>query len=123
MKRPQGALLRACTDGLHWLDQRLPVMDFWNKHLAQYYAPKNFNFWYFFGGLAMLVLVNQMMTGIWLTMHYKPSAVEAFASVEYIMRDVPLGWIVRYMHSTGASAFFIVIYLFTELKPLTNRIH
>ena len=111
MKKPQGAILRACTDALHWVDQRLPVMDFWNQHLAQYYAPKNFNFWYFFGALALLVLVNQIVTGIWLTMHYKPSAAEAFASVEYIMRDVPLGWIIRYMHSTGASAFFVVIYL------------
>ena len=111
MKKPQGAILRAATDGLHWVDQRLAVVDFWNAHLAKYYAPKNFNFWYFFGSLAMLVLVNQIMTGIWLTMHYKTSAAEAFASVEYIMRDVPLGWIVRYMHSTGASMFFIVIYL------------
>jgi hypothetical protein len=81
------------------------------EHLAQYYAPKNFNFWYFFGSLAMLVLVIQIVTGIFLTMHYKPDAAQAFASVEYIMRDVPWGWLIRYMHSTGASAFFIVVYL------------
>ncbi len=79
--------------------------------LAEYYAPKNFNFWYYFGSLAMLVLVLQIATGIFLTMHYKPDAAQAFASVEYIMRDVPGGWLIRYMHSTGASAFFIVIYL------------
>jgi len=96
---------------INWIDTRLPVVDFWNKHLAQYYAPKNFNFWYFFGSLALLVLVNQIITGIWLTMHYKPSAADAFASVEYIMRDVPSGYLIRYMHSTGASAFFLVIYL------------
>lgn len=96
---------------LGWLDQRMPVVDFWNKHLAQYYAPKNFNIWYYFGSLAMLMLANQIITGIWLTMHYKPSAVEAFGSVEYIMRDVPWGWLIRYLHSTGASFFFIVIYL------------
>ncbi|WNC68090.1 cytochrome bc complex cytochrome b subunit [Thalassotalea nanhaiensis] len=94
-----------------WLDARLPVTDAWNKHLAQYPAPKNFNFWYFFGSLAMLVLVNQIVTGIWLTMNYEPSGEGAFASVEYIMRDVDYGWLLRYMHSTGASAFFIVVYL------------
>jgi len=99
------------TGILGWFDQRLPVMDFWNKHLAQYYAPKNFNVWYYFGSLALLVLVNQIVTGIWLTMHYKPSAAEAFASVEYIMRDVEWGWLIRYMHSTGASFFFICVYL------------
>jgi ubiquinol-cytochrome c reductase cytochrome b subunit len=81
------------------------------EHLTEYYAPKNFNFWYFFGGLAILVLVNQILTGIWLTMSYKPSAADAFASVEYIMRDVNWGWLIRYMHSTGASAFFVVVYL------------
>jgi len=96
---------------LGWLDQRMPVVDFWNKHLAQYYAPKSFNIWYYFGSLAILVLVNQIVTGIWLTMHYKPSAAEAFGSVEYIMRDVPWGWLIRYLHSTGASFFFIVVYL------------
>ena len=96
---------------LGWVDERLPVVDFWDAHLAKYYAPKNFNFWYFFGALSLVVLVNQIVTGIWLTMHYKTSAAEAFASVEYIMRDVPWGWLVRYMHSTGASLFFVVIYL------------
>ncbi|MGE0557303.1 MAG: cytochrome bc complex cytochrome b subunit [Burkholderiales bacterium] len=96
---------------LTWVDQRFPLMSLWRDHLSQYYAPKNFNFWYFFGSLAMLVLVIQIVTGIFLVMHYKPSAAEAFASVEYIMRDVPMGWFIRYMHSTGASAFFIVVYL------------
>ena len=86
-------------------------MSLWREHLSEYYAPKNFNFWYYFGSLAMLVLVIQIVTGIFLTMHYKPDAAQAFASVEYIMRDVPGGWLIRYMHSTGASAFFIVIYL------------
>ncbi len=99
------------TGVLGWLDQRMPVVDFWNKHVGQYYAPKNFNVWYYFGSLALLVLVNQIVTGIFLTMHYKPSAAEAFASVEYIMRDVEWGWLIRYMHSTGASFFFIVVYL------------
>jgi len=94
-----------------WIDKRLPVTDAWNKHLAQYPAPKNFNFWYIFGSLAILVLVNQLLTGIWLTMDYNPSGEGAFASVEYIMRDVDYGWLLRYMHSTGASAFFIVIYM------------
>ena len=94
-----------------WVDARFPLSQLWNDHLARYYAPKNFNFWYFFGSLALLVLVLQIVTGIWLTMNYKPSAELAFASVEYIMRDVEWGWWIRYMHSTGASAFFIVIYL------------
>ncbi|HYN11753.1 MAG TPA: cytochrome b N-terminal domain-containing protein [Burkholderiales bacterium] len=83
----------------------------WKKHAAEYYAPRNFNFWYYFGSLAMLVLVIQIVSGIFLTMHYKPDAALAFGSVEYIMRDVPGGWILRYIHSTGASAFFIVVYL------------
>lgn len=96
---------------LGWIDQRLSIMDAYNTHLAQYWAPKNFNFWYFFGSLALLVLVNQILTGIWLTMSYEPSAEGAFASVEYIMRDVEMGWVIRYMHSTGASAFFVVVYL------------
>jgi len=96
---------------LTWVDQRFPLMSLWKDHLSGYYAPKNFNFWYFFGSLAMVVLVLQIVTGIFLVMHYKPSAAEAFASVEYIMRDVPGGWLIRYMHSTGASAFFVVIYL------------
>jgi len=99
------------TGILGWFDQRVPVTDFWNKHVGQYYAPKNFNLWYYMGSLALLMLVNQIVTGIWLTMHYKPSAVDAFSSVEYIMRDVPWGWLIRYMHSTGASFFFIVVYL------------
>ena len=94
-----------------WVDARFPLLQLWNDHLARYYAPKNFNFWYFFGSLALFILVIQIVTGIWLTMNYKPSAELAFASVEYIMRDVEWGWWIRYMHSTGASAFFIVIYL------------
>lgn len=94
-----------------WVDARFPLMKTWNEHLAEYYAPKNFNFWYYFGALAILVLVIQIVTGIWLTMNYKPDANLAFASVEYIMRDVEWGWLIRYMHSTGASAFFIVVYL------------
>lgn len=103
---------------LNWIDNRFPLTKLWNEHLAEYYAPKNFNFWYFFGSLALLVLVIQIVTGIFLVMHYKPDATlnaagipAAFASVEYIMRDVPWGWLVRYMHSTGASAFFVVVYL------------
>ncbi len=96
---------------LSWIDERYPLTKVWNEHLAQYYAPKNFNFWYFFGSLAILVLVNQILTGVWLAMSYKPDANLAFGSVEYIMRDVNWGWLIRYMHSTGASAFFVVIYL------------
>jgi ubiquinol-cytochrome c reductase cytochrome b subunit len=96
---------------LTWIDDRFPATKVWNEHLAQYYAPKNMNFWYFFGSLAMLVLVNQIVTGVWLAMMYKPSAADAFASVEYIMRDVDYGWLIRYMHSTGASAFFLIVYL------------
>jgi ubiquinol-cytochrome c reductase cytochrome b subunit len=99
------------TGLLGWIDQRFPLTANYKAHLSEYYAPKNFNFWYFFGSLAMLVLVIQIVTGIFLTMHYKPDAQRAFESVEYIMRDVPWGWLVRYMHSTGASAFFIVVYL------------
>lgn len=94
-----------------WIDERFPLTKVWNEHLAQYYAPRNFNFWYFFGSLALLVLVNQIVTGIWLAMNYKPDANLAFSSVEYIMRDVEWGWLIRYLHSTGASAFFAVIYL------------
>ena len=96
---------------MNWIDERFPATKVWNEHLAQYYAPKNFNFWYFFGSLAMLVLVMQIATGLWLAMLYKPSAADAFASVEYIMRDVDYGWLLRYLHSTGASAFFLLIYL------------
>ncbi|MBT2300583.1 cytochrome bc complex cytochrome b subunit [Variovorax paradoxus] len=96
---------------LNWVDNRFPLTKLWNDQWGKYYAPKNFNFWYIFGSLAMLVLVIQIVTGIFLVMHYKPDAAQAFASVEYIMRDVPWGWLIRYMHSTGASAFFIVVYL------------
>ena len=103
---------------MEWVDARFPLTENWKGHLSEYYAPKNFNFWYFFGSLALLVLVMQIVTGIFLVMHYKPDASlnaagvpVAFASVEYIMRDVPWGWLIRYMHSTGASAFFIVVYL------------
>lgn len=101
----------AMTNLVGWVDRRLPFTSMVRAHLTEYYAPKNFNFWYFFGSLAMLVLVMQILTGIFLTMHYKPSATEAFASVEYIMRDVFGGNIIRYMHSTGASMFFVVVYL------------
>ncbi|MFT5642676.1 MAG: ubiquinol-cytochrome c reductase cytochrome b subunit [Janthinobacterium sp.] len=94
-----------------WIDDRFPLTKLWNDQWGKYYAPKNLNFWYIFGSLAMLVLVMQIVTGIFLTMHYKPDANLAFGSVEYIMREVPWGWLVRYMHSTGASAFFIIIYL------------
>ncbi len=94
-----------------WVDARLPITRAWNTHMGEYYAPKNFNFWYYFGVFSLLVLVNQLLTGIWLTMNYTPSQEDAFASVEYIMRDVDYGWILRYMHSTGASAFFVVVYL------------
>ncbi|MBX3678865.1 MAG: cytochrome bc complex cytochrome b subunit [Rhodocyclaceae bacterium] len=103
---------------LNWVDARFPLTSTWKAHLSEYYAPKNFNFWYYFGSLALLVLVLQIVTGIFLVMHYKPDASlnaagvpVAFASVEYIMRDVPGGWLIRYMHSTGASAFFVVVYL------------
>jgi len=94
-----------------WVDNRFPATKMYKEHLSEYYAPKNFNAWYFFGSLALLVLVIQIVTGIFLVMHYKPDASTAFASVEYIMRDVPWGWLIRYMHSTGASAFFVVVYL------------
>jgi ubiquinol-cytochrome c reductase cytochrome b subunit len=96
---------------LNWIEQRFPLVTLWREHASEYYAPKNFNFWYYFGSLALLVLVIQIVTGIFLAMHYKPDAAAAFASVEYIMRDVPGGWFIRYMHSTGASLFFVVVYL------------
>lgn len=99
------------TGFIGWLDKRFPILDFWNDHLAKYYAPKNMGFWSIFGSLALTVLLIQIVTGIWLAMFYKPSAEHAFASVEYIMRDVDWGWLIRYMHSTGASFFFILIYL------------
>jgi ubiquinol-cytochrome c reductase cytochrome b subunit len=98
-------------NAVDWIDYRYPMTKVWNEHLAQYYAPKNFNFWYYFGSLAMLVLVIQILSGLWLAMSYKPDATMAFDSVEYIMRDVEWGWLIRYMHSTGASFFFIAIYL------------
>jgi ubiquinol-cytochrome c reductase cytochrome b subunit len=107
---PPGASL--AVQATTWLENRFPTaFAEYKKHLSEYYAPKNFNFWYFFGSLALLVLVMQIVTGIFLVMHYKPDANLAFASVEYIMRDVPGGWLIRYMHSTGASAFFVVVYL------------
>ena len=96
---------------LNWVDERFPLTTSYKAHLSEYYAPKNFNFWYFFGSLALLVLVVQIVSGIFLTMHYKPDAQLAFASVEYIMRDVDFGWLIRYVHSTGASMFFVVVYL------------
>jgi len=105
-------LMRTADNVMGWVNDRAPgLMPFYRKHMTEYYAPKNFNLWYIFGILATVVLVNQIVTGIFLTMHYKPSAAEAFASVEYIMRDVAGGDIIRYMHSTGASMFFIVVYL------------
>ena len=107
---PAGA--SAMTQATVWLENRFPTaFAEYKKHMSEYYAPKNFNVWYFFGSLAMLVLVIQIVTGIFLVMHYKPDAAKAFESVEYIMRDVPWGWLIRYLHSTGASAFFIVVYM------------
>ena len=104
--------IRSANGVMDWVNERAPgMMPVYRKHMTEYYAPKNFNFWYYFGVLAMVALVNQILTGIFLTMHYKPSAAEAFSSVEYIMRDVEWGWLIRYMHSTGASLFFIVVYL------------
>jgi len=94
-----------------WVDARFPATETYEYHMSKYYAPKNFNFWYFFGVLSMIVLVNQLVTGIWLTMSYNPSGEGAYDSIEYIMRDVEYGWLLRYMHSSGASAFFVVIYL------------
>ncbi len=106
-----GKLVTGLIGFRDWVDARLPIVTAWEKHLSKYYAPKNFNFWYFFGVLSMVVLVLQLLTGIWLTMNYTASADDAFASVEYIMRDVNFGWLLRYLHSTGASAFFLVVYL------------
>ena len=96
---------------LTWIDDRFPLTKMWEEQWGKYAAPKNFNFWYYFGSLAAFVLVIQIVSGIFLTMNYKPDAAKAFESVEYIMRDVPWGWLIRYIHSTGASAFFIVVYL------------
>lgn len=103
--------MKALNNLVVWVDDRFPLTKVWREHISEYYAPKNFNFWYFFGSIALLVLVLQVLTGIFLTMNYKPDARSAFASVEYIMRDVDYGWLIRYMHSTGASFFFIVIYM------------
>jgi ubiquinol-cytochrome c reductase cytochrome b subunit len=103
--------MRIINNAFQWFDDRFPMSRMWREHLSEYYAPKNFNFWYFFGSLALLVLVIQIVTGIFLTMNYKPDAELAFGSVEYIMRDVNWGWLMRYLHSTGASAFFAVVYL------------
>ena len=105
------ASLPVRTGFLGWLNKRLPVDSFVKNQLTDYYAPKNFNIWYFFGSLALFVLVMQLVSGIFLTMHYKVGEATAFDSVEYIMREVPYGWLLRYLHSTGASAFFIVVYL------------
>jgi len=107
----QGWFMSKMTDLVQWTDARLPIVNAWEKHMSKYYAPKNFNFWYFFGVLSLFVLVLQLLTGIWLTMNYTASADAAFASIEYIMRDVQWGWLLRYLHSTGASAFFVVIYI------------
>src|SRR6476646_11264181 len=105
-------ITRTATNVRDWVNARAPaLMPMYRKHMTEYYAPKNYNFWYFFGSLALLVLVNQIVTGIFLTMNYKPDASLAFSSVEYIMRDVDYGWLIRYMHSTGASMFFVVVYL------------
>ena len=105
-------LTQAVTGMQDWFNERAPsFLPVYRKHMTEYYAPKNFNIWYIFGVLSMVVLVNQIVTGIFLTMFFKPSAAEAFASVEYIMRDVEWGWLIRYMHSTGASAFFLVVYI------------
>ncbi len=100
------------TAAWNWIDERMPTLgEEYRKHMSEYYAPKNFNFWYYFGAMSMLVLVIQIVSGIFLTMNYKPDAALAFGSVEYIMRDVPGGWLIRYIHSTGASMFFVVVYL------------
>jgi ubiquinol-cytochrome c reductase cytochrome b subunit len=105
-------ITRGANNVMDWVNERAPaLMPAYRKHMTEYYAPKNFNIWYIFGVLSIVVLVNQILTGIFLTMHFKPSAAEAFASVEYIMRDVEWGWLIRYMHSTGASLFFIVVYI------------
>ena len=109
IKVPDNATI--AQKGLAWVDSRFPLTKLFKEHMSEYYAPKNFNFWYFFGSLAIVVLVIQIVTGIFLVMNYKPDAAKAFDSVEYIMREVPWGWLIRYMHSTGASMFFVVVYL------------
>ena len=111
MAKSASSVAKRAGDVWNWLDDRLPITAFWNATMTGYQAPKNFNFWYYMGSLALLVLVMQIVTGIFLTMWYKPNAAEAFASVEFIMRDVEWGWLIRYMHTTGASFFFILIYL------------
>ncbi len=105
------SLRGAASNLVNWVDYRLPIIKTWKTHMSEYYAPKNFNFWYFFGVLALVVLANQLLSGIWLTMFYVPTAEGAFNSIEYIMRDVSSGWVIRYMHEVGASFFFIVVYL------------
>ena len=92
-----------------WLESRLPIIDLWRRHAAEYYVPKNLNFWYIFGIFSTVVLANQIFSGIFLTMYYVPTSQQAFASVEHIMRDVQFGWLIRYLHSTGANLFFVVI--------------
>jgi ubiquinol-cytochrome c reductase cytochrome b subunit len=109
--KKQGFVVSSLVGLRDWTNDRLPIMNAWEKHMSKYYAPKNFNFWYFFGVLSLVVLVIQLVSGVFLTMHYTNSAEAAFASVEYIMRDVEFGWLIRYIHSTGASAFFVVVYL------------
>ncbi|MCB1712820.1 MAG: cytochrome bc complex cytochrome b subunit, partial [Candidatus Riesia sp.] len=96
---------------INWIDERFPLRTLWKEHMSEYYAPKNFNFWYYFGSLSLLVFGIQVLSGIWLTMFYNPSSLEAFDSVEYIMRDIKYGWLIRYIHSTGASFFFLVVYM------------
>ena len=107
----QGKVGAVWGDFMGWLDERFPATETFEYHMSKYYAPKNFNFWYYFGVLSIVMLVIQILTGIWLTMSYAPTAERAFASVEYIMRDVEFGWLIRYMHTTGASFFFLVVYL------------
>ena len=107
----QGRIVKGWFSFMDWVDERFPLTETFEYHMSRYWAPKNFNFWYYFGVLSMVVLVLQLVTGVWLTMNYQPSGAGAFASVEYIMRDVEYGWLLRYLHSTGASAFFIVVYL------------
>ncbi|MBA2655233.1 MAG: cytochrome b N-terminal domain-containing protein [Gammaproteobacteria bacterium] len=104
-------MTKLLKQGFNWIDSRFPLSSFWRKNFAEYYAPKNLNFWYYFGAFSLLVLANQIITGIWMSMFYIPTGNEAFSSVENTMRYVNLGWLIRYMHSTGASAFFVVIYL------------
>ena len=107
----KGKFASVWSNFIAWIDERFPLTETFEYHMSKYYAPKNFNIWYVFGVLSLVVLVMQLVTGIWLTMNYQPSGEGAFASVEYIMRDVEYGWLLRYLHSTGASAFFVVVYL------------